>query len=61
RKMRDCIYDKESIYKSFRINYNLVIQNVREYNEIQKEQELFLIKSKQKPRWWIVWYTNWRK
>jgi hypothetical protein len=39
KKMRDCICDKESPYKSFRVDYNLVIKNVNEYNEMLLKQK----------------------
>ncbi|MDR3163541.1 MAG: type III toxin-antitoxin system ToxN/AbiQ family toxin [Mycoplasmataceae bacterium] len=43
-KMLDCIYGKESLYKKFRVNYQLVEKNVKEYNEMLKQQELLINK-----------------
>jgi hypothetical protein len=44
-KMQACIYGKESSCKEFRVDYELAIKNVKEYNEL-KQQEQLLIKNK---------------
>jgi hypothetical protein len=37
-KMLNCIYGKESPYQDFRVNYDLVAKNVKEYNQMLKQQ-----------------------
>jgi hypothetical protein len=37
-KMLSCVYGKESPYQNFRVNYNLVIKNVKEYNKMLEQQ-----------------------
>jgi hypothetical protein len=38
-KMIRCIYDHESDYKDFRINYSLAAKNVKEYNELKQRRQ----------------------
>jgi hypothetical protein len=49
-KMLSCIYGKQSNSQDFRINYDLAIRNVAEYNVMlleKTQEELLLVKSKQ--------------
>jgi hypothetical protein len=38
-KMRDCIYGKDSPCKHFRVNYELIVKNVKKYNELKQHEQ----------------------
>jgi hypothetical protein len=37
-KILSCIYGKQTPYQNFRVDYNLVIKNVKEYNQMLEQR-----------------------